>query len=665
MKTRFTGYQRLKTCLCYLLATLGFTLNTAFAAVDFEVTLDNPPGEGFNDTTPVTPIGGNTGLTLGEQRVIALGFALNIISESLSSSIPIQLAVKFDQFDLNSSYVILGTAGPNFVHSDLVNTSKQNTYFPIALANRLTQEDVKQNPLVVDENIDSDIEAQFESSLDTNPLIGFSWYYGLDGNPGEKQIDFVSVVLHEMLHGLGFISTLDYEIDAANQPLSPFAFGLTDVFTDLLQHRYAAPPGLTDMTPAQRAIAITSSTGLQWGGLAGRFASSRLTTGVNGYRFQLYAPSSFDEGSSVGHSSPDIDNDLMRPNYIGANHNLGLGAAALADMGWGNYVDLTLSVQLATQPQQINVPYDLILHITNNGVQDAPSSTLTYTLPSNTSLVSGDASCQNNAGEITCNLNTISKRDRFDLVLTLQTTQATDIIHTAHLQSDSVEANPSNNASSITSTFNVSSNLLTADAGADMTTTSGSLVTLSASQSQANEDVSYAWTQISGPSVTLNHNDTENVTFTAPKQGGVATFLLTLTDSQYQTATDTVSVIINALPIADAGPDQTTASDATVQLNGSESSDDSAIVSYHWQQTSGFAVEIDNANSPIASFISPSLNGTLVFQLTVTDDQGASTSDTVVMNTQANDKKGGASEVGLVMLSLMVAIARRRRYQLT
>jgi hypothetical protein len=43
----------------------------------------------------------------------------------------------------------------------------------------------------------SDIIAVFNSD--------FYWYYGTDGNPEDYQVDFISIVLHELGHGLGFI----------------------------------------------------------------------------------------------------------------------------------------------------------------------------------------------------------------------------------------------------------------------------------------------------------------------------------------------------------------------------------------------------------------------------------------------------------------------------
>ena len=58
-----------KASLIVLLSAL-FPL-AAFAQVDFIIEYEDAQGYGFYDTTPVSPIGGNTGTTFGEQRRIA------------------------------------------------------------------------------------------------------------------------------------------------------------------------------------------------------------------------------------------------------------------------------------------------------------------------------------------------------------------------------------------------------------------------------------------------------------------------------------------------------------------------------------------------------------------------------------------------------------------
>lgn len=88
-------------------------------------------------------------------------------------------------------------------------------------------------------------------------------------------------------------------------------------------------------------------------------------------------------------------------------------------------------------------------------------------------------------------------------------------------------------------------------------------------------------------------------------------------------------------PIADAGPDQTISSGATVQLDGSGSSDPSGnSLTYQWIQISGPAVVLDSATSSSPSFESPITREQvqLVFQLTVTNEQGVvSEPDTVTI----------------------------------
>ena len=53
-----------------LLLTVAWASN-ARAAATVLIVNGNAPGVGFNDPTPVAPVGGNSGTTLGAQRLIA------------------------------------------------------------------------------------------------------------------------------------------------------------------------------------------------------------------------------------------------------------------------------------------------------------------------------------------------------------------------------------------------------------------------------------------------------------------------------------------------------------------------------------------------------------------------------------------------------------------
>jgi len=91
---------------------------------------------------------------------------------------------------------------------------------------------------------------------------------------------------------------------------------------------------------------------------------------------------------------------------------------------------------------------------------------------------------------------------------------------------------------------------------------------------------------------------------------------------------------VNRKPTAAAGADQSVQGPASVSLDGSASKDsDGTIASYAWSQVSGTAVALTNANAAVANFdvAEVTQQETLTFSLTVTDNDGAASTDTVVV----------------------------------
>ena len=84
---------------------------------------------------------------------------------------------------------LLGYAGASGNTRDFAGAPVSGTWYPNALANSLAGSDLDTNT--------PDIGAAFNSA-DVN------WYFGTDGSPGFGQHDFVTVVLHEVGHGIGF-----------------------------------------------------------------------------------------------------------------------------------------------------------------------------------------------------------------------------------------------------------------------------------------------------------------------------------------------------------------------------------------------------------------------------------------------------------------------------
>src|SRR5687768_15265445 len=82
MKNQFL---HLLTVSVFALLISFATASTAFASTTITIQNNDPAGTGFNDPTPASPVGGNNGTTLGEQRLIAFQFAAGLWGATLNS----------------------------------------------------------------------------------------------------------------------------------------------------------------------------------------------------------------------------------------------------------------------------------------------------------------------------------------------------------------------------------------------------------------------------------------------------------------------------------------------------------------------------------------------------------------------------------------------------
>lgn len=140
----------------------------------------------------------------------------------------------------------------------------------------------------------------------------------------------------------------------------------------------------------------------------------------------------------------------------------------------------------------------------------------------------------------------------------------------------------------------------------------------------------YAWTKLSGPAGNTFGTPNAATTTINSLVTGTYVFRLTVTDNLGATGTDDVQVRVNALPTAAAGNDQTLGVGTTsTTLNASGSSDaDGTISTYAWTKISGPACTI---TSPSASSttITSLTSGVRIFRITVTDNNGGTSTDDV------------------------------------
>jgi hypothetical protein len=176
-----------------VLACLG-----AQAAATITITSRDPAGVGFNDPTPVAPVGGNPGTTLGQQRLNVYRYVADIWQQNLDSNVTITVTAGWETLTCTATSAVLGSASALNIWHDFPG-GVPGTWYPQALANKLYGANLSEG-----HPDDLDIKTQFNINLgNSGCLTGTPFYLGLDGNAG-SQINFVETLLHELGHGLGF-----------------------------------------------------------------------------------------------------------------------------------------------------------------------------------------------------------------------------------------------------------------------------------------------------------------------------------------------------------------------------------------------------------------------------------------------------------------------------
>ncbi|HZW91162.1 MAG TPA: PA domain-containing protein [Myxococcaceae bacterium] len=250
----------------FLGAALLLTAPAALANATIIITTGDASNTGFNDPTPRDPVGGNTGTTLGAQRLQVFLKAAEIWGQNLDSDVPITVFAQFTPLACTSSGATLGSAGPTaYFTSDNSPLDAGTPVFPKAQTWYVSAETSRFAKVQILPGTGSnpnnyDILARFNSALDTPQTAncnGFTWYYGLDNKHGSAT-DLLTVVLHEFGHGLGFLSLMNPgngEFPALNEP---------DIWAHYVLDE-ASGKHWKDLTASQRAASVTSGA-LAWDG---------------------------------------------------------------------------------------------------------------------------------------------------------------------------------------------------------------------------------------------------------------------------------------------------------------------------------------------------------------------------------------------------------------
>ena len=217
---------------------------------------------------------------------------------------------------------VLGSARPGSYFSGFAGSPDSSLWYPSALANALANKDLdRDNPEII---------IQVNSAA--------NWNQRGDDKPRSTEYDLESVILHEVAHGLGFLSADVYD--------KFFNYGSIDQPTPFDAY-IQTPDGrrLSDLPTPSLELGKALTSPLYWIGENGKRANG-------GEKIKMYTPETYEPGSSVSHldeatfSKSGVD-AVMTPNLDAGEvfHQPGpLLLAMMEDMRTKPPVGLAVSV---------------------------------------------------------------------------------------------------------------------------------------------------------------------------------------------------------------------------------------------------------------------------------------------------------------------------------
>src|ERR1700752_2880199 len=327
------------------LAVALLASSEALAQANIVILNGDPAGVGFNDSTPATPVGGNTGTTLGEQRLIAFQAAANIWGASLVSGPTITIRSTWEALTCTATTGTLGSAGNNGNVWRNFSGAQADFWYGNALANALSATD--RNGAAHEINARFNIDLGKPGCLET-----LQWYYGLDNNHGANGVDLVSVLLHEFGHGLGFQT---FTNRTTGEQVGDDTNGRFPTIYDRYLFDNTANKSWPQMTNAERVASAINTGNLVWVGPQGLADAPNVLSGTP--RLRANSPSSIagiypvgtaSFGPAVAPAGTTADVVQTIPNDgCSAISNSVSGKIALIDRGTCNFVVKTKNAQNA------------------------------------------------------------------------------------------------------------------------------------------------------------------------------------------------------------------------------------------------------------------------------------------------------------------------------
>lgn len=237
----------------FALTLLVTVAHSARAAATIVIQNNDSANVGFNDPTPVAPVGNNTGTTLGQQRLNAFQFAANIWGATLNSTVTITIQANWASLTCSSSTGTLAQSGATDIVADFPNAPVAGTWYSVALANALSGTDQNGSRAEIHVTVNSSVGNA--GCLDSGGQSHF--YLGLDNNH-TSDIDLVAVLMHEFAHGFGFATFTNSQTGTQDS-------GMPSIYDRFLLDNSTAKTWI-QMTDAERQASAKNSGNLVWNG---------------------------------------------------------------------------------------------------------------------------------------------------------------------------------------------------------------------------------------------------------------------------------------------------------------------------------------------------------------------------------------------------------------
>lgn len=246
----------------------------------------------------------------------AVEYAVNILESILPEDVKINIKASWTR--ISTSGVLGNSSITGFAAGWGIDAIEPMAFYPVTVAEK-----------IAGKSLNEDWEADVELVLNSTA----KWYLGTDGNTPVTKYDLVTVVIHELCHGLGFFDSMNAENSEGSYGLGSMPI-IYDTFVSDLSGKK-----LTDTTvyPQGSKKLYDALTGGQL-----YFDGPLTRSYLSGGRARLYAPSTWDPGSSVSHLDElrTLAADGLMTPYIDfgeAIHDPGkLTVSILGDVGWIN-----------------------------------------------------------------------------------------------------------------------------------------------------------------------------------------------------------------------------------------------------------------------------------------------------------------------------------------